>query len=79
MGNSHTDGHGQARTGTDRKRGRWFYLEPCGEVRMQRSEVRGNRTANSLLTQGARTKRKRRKRFFGGGGRKRGRRGEAQP
>ena len=48
MGNSHTDGHGQTRTGTDRKRGRWFYLElgtlwrgQNAEVRGQNSEVRG--------------------------------------
>ena len=41
MGNSHTDGHGQTRTGTDRKRGRWFFLKPETLWRGQSAEVRG--------------------------------------
>ena len=45
--NSHTDGHGQARTGTDRKRGRWFYLELGTLWRGQNAEVRGQGEPNS--------------------------------
>ena len=46
-GNSHTDGHGRTRTGTDRKRGRWFFLKPETLWRGQNAEVggRGSRTA----------------------------------
>ena len=47
MGNSHTDGHGQTRTGTDRKRGRWFYLELGTLWRGQNAEVRGQGEPNS--------------------------------
>jgi hypothetical protein len=41
-----TDKHGQARTASGGDGFTWN-LEPCGEVRMQRSEVRGNRTAGT--------------------------------
>jgi hypothetical protein len=49
VGNSHTDGHGQTRTGTDRKRGRWFFLKPETLWRGQRAEVRGQEKLNSRL------------------------------
>jgi hypothetical protein len=48
-GNSHTDGHGRTRTGTDRKRGRWFFLKPETLWRGQRAEVRGQEKLDSRL------------------------------
>jgi hypothetical protein len=45
--NSHTDGHGRARTGTDRKRGRWFFLEPGTLWKGQNAEVGGQGEPNS--------------------------------